>query len=248
MPADWLLAIESSTRGGAIALLRGEECRYDAALADGQRVTSHIQPLIVDAVRAVGISVRDIRLVAFSQGPGSFTGLRVAATLARMLQATIGCDVVGVPTLQVIAENTRAASDPPRNVAVLLDARRDESFAAWYALVGDKPGDTRLGCEPAIVRAGEWMIGVPRPTVCLGSGVASHRGLIDASGAEIGDESLWAPRAAIVGLLGRQLANHGQILSPERIIPHYLRPPECEEVYDARRAAAIVRHQGAPRE
>lgn len=239
-----LLALETSTRGGSVALLDGDAVVTERALQVGEKITSRIQPMIVELLHAAGLRPIDLSIVAYSEGPGSFTGLRVAATVARMLHAAVGCRVIGVPTLQVIAENARTLADPPRHVAVLLDARRDESFAAWFELLSSAPGDTRIGAEPMIVRAGDWIAHVPRPIICLGSGVASQRDAILASGATIGDEPLSTPRAVVVGMLARQRAARSEFLAPHEIVPHYMRAPECEEVYDVRRAAAIARYQG----
>ncbi|MFN0135920.1 MAG: tRNA (adenosine(37)-N6)-threonylcarbamoyltransferase complex dimerization subunit type 1 TsaB [Phycisphaerae bacterium] len=239
-----LLALETSTRGGSVALLDGDAIVAERTLQIGEKITSRIQPMIVEILRAASLRATDLSIVAYSHGPGSFTGLRVAATSARILHLAIGCRVIGVPTLQVIAENARTLADPPRHVAILLDARRDESFAAWFELLSSEPGDTRVGAAPTIVRGREWLADVPRPIVCLGSGVASQRDAILASGATIGDESLWTPRATVVGILARRLAARGEFLAPHEIVPHYLRAPECEEVYDVRRAAAVARHRG----
>jgi hypothetical protein len=75
----------------------------------------------------------------------------------------------------------------------------------------------------------------------LGEGVRKYAGEVAAAGLEVLAEECWWPRAGEVLAIGRGLAAAGEFCAPEAILPAYLRPPECEEVYERRRAEAKAR-------
>ncbi len=139
---DLLLAIETSGRLGSVALGRGggllEERPFSVALSHARELLPTIRELCRDHAAAPA----QITCVCVSAGPGSFTGLRVGVTCARMLALATGAATVAVPTLDVIAQNALRAARPPRHVAVLLDAKRKRVFAAAFRLDGAGAGDS----------------------------------------------------------------------------------------------------------
>ena len=87
----------------------------------------------VDAMcRAHGVTPADIGQVFVSAGPGSFTGLRIGITAARMIALAVGARLVGVPTLEVIAQNAADQAEPPGRVVVMIDAKRNRVYAATF--------------------------------------------------------------------------------------------------------------------
>jgi tRNA threonylcarbamoyladenosine biosynthesis protein TsaB len=79
---------------------------------------------------------QDVRIVAVNVGPGSFTGLRIAVTFAKTFAYATGADIVCVSTMDVLAEQAaeaaRRAERLPRRLWTLVDAHRDQLFAATY--------------------------------------------------------------------------------------------------------------------
>lgn len=121
-----LLAIESSTERLSIAILReGESFTRD--IDAGQRHSELALPLLHELLAAAGLTLRDLDAVAFGQGPGSFTGVRIACGLAQGLALGTGKPMVPVPTQMALAAQTGAA-----HVMVALDARMNEIYFAAY--------------------------------------------------------------------------------------------------------------------
>jgi tRNA threonylcarbamoyladenosine biosynthesis protein TsaB len=238
MATDLLLAIETSHLQGSVALADGQGVLGERALAAQPRNAAALIPAIDELVRAADRRLRDLAVCAYSCGPGSFTGLRVAATLAGMLQSVTGCRVVAVPTLAVIAENAGREPQNPGHLAVMLDARRGEVFGGLFQRSDEGWSATS---DVVVVEPGEWLAGLPRPLWVTGAGVAVHAAAVVAAGATVLEECFWLPRAENVVVLGRRLAAEGRYCAPEEIRPHYGRPPACEEVYEQRRAAARQR-------
>ena len=89
--------------------------------------------------------------------------------------------------------------------------------------------------------ASAWLPALPRPCVALGDGVAKHAALLAEVGFEALPEETWIPDARQVLALGFERAAAGQFCQPDKILPAYQRPPECEEVFEQRRAEARAR-------
>ncbi|MGD8454552.1 MAG: tRNA (adenosine(37)-N6)-threonylcarbamoyltransferase complex dimerization subunit type 1 TsaB [Phycisphaerae bacterium] len=229
------LAIETSCPRGSVALARGGEPPIVRTLSADRRHAGELLPTIADLLGTVGARLADVGLVAFSHGPGSFTGLRVAATIARTLHSAGGCTVVAVPTLAVIARNALALPECPPRVAVLLDARRGQVFGGWFERAGD---DFETREEADLREPAAWLGGLPRPLGVVGDGLRQYADVVAAAGVTALPESCWDPRAEHVLALGRRLAAAGRRCRPEEITPLYIRPPACEEVYEQRRAEA----------
>lgn len=255
MTNDLILAIETSSLRGSVALGRGHDVLGWRLLAPERKHTTELLPAIAEMLAEAGLRPADVGVVAFSQGPGSFTGLRVAATVARMWQSAVGSRVVGVPTLEVIARNalttetrgavsdqrpSTASAEPGRyTLGVMLDARRGQIFGAVYSREND--AELRTLAEAALHDAAAWLAALEKPCWVLGEGVQKHREEVTTAGLDVLPEECWWPDARQVLAVGRRLAASGRFCRPEEIVPAYLRPPECEEVYEQRRAEARQR-------
>jgi tRNA threonylcarbamoyladenosine biosynthesis protein TsaB len=243
---DLILAIETSSLRGSVALGRGGAVLGWRTLAPERKHTTELLPAIRGMLADAACQPGDVGVVAFSQGPGSFTGLRVAATVARMWQSAVGSRVVGVPTLEVIARNALTADaatarDGPgaTRLAVMLDARRGQVFGAVYLREND--AELRTLVDAALHDAAPWLATLEKPCCVLGEGVQKHPAEVAAAGVDVLPVEFWVPDARQVLAVGRRLAASGRFCTPEEIVPAYLRPPECEEVYEQRRAEARQR-------
>lgn len=253
-----MLALETSTLAGSVALAK-DGALLETALTPERRRTGELFPAIQTLYQRHGVAPRATRLVAFSAGPGSFTGLRAAATIARMFRSVAGSVVVAVPSLAAIACNLLDGRSNALNatsvVAVGVDARGGLLFGAAYrrvyqasfATLGphDVPldSDQSLVCvvSPAAYTPGEWLARLPAGAVVAGDAVTRHRERFVAADVTIAAAEFWTPRAAEVARLGLALQARGRVCNPEEIVPAYIRPPECEEVFEQRRDAARAR-------
>jgi tRNA threonylcarbamoyladenosine biosynthesis protein TsaB len=230
------IAIETSSKVGSIALAINATVRDQQRLPADQRHAAELIPALQAMLQKAAITPRDVSLLSWSHGPGSFTGLRIAATVARMFQWVTDCRVVGVPTLEVLARNALSAGDYPPRIAVITPARRGEVFAAGFEQVGGTTlqplTDVRM-CSPE-----KFLAEVPPPFCVLGDGVEHHRALCEKYAEKVVAPQFWTPHAAHVAIIGQTLADRGQFSRPEQIEPQYVRRPEVEEVYEKRRAEA----------
>ena len=139
LPADdetlKILAIETSSRQSSIAACNGETLLKEQQLDPGQRTARALAPAIQELLADVGWSASTLELVAITQGPGSFTGLRIGVTTAKTLGYASGAGVMGLNTLEVLAAQVLlgpSASESAGPLEVVLDAQRNQFFTARY--------------------------------------------------------------------------------------------------------------------
>lgn len=128
-----ILAVETATLSGSVALARGEHIL--AAFA-GDSGVSHSNTLLNDIDKLLHEAQIDLPLIdlfAVANGPGSFTGLRIGIATIKGLAATLGRPCAGIPTLQAVA---LAAGEAAHSVA-LLPAGRGEVFAQLFSVTKD---------------------------------------------------------------------------------------------------------------
>ena len=133
-----LIAFDTSTDALSVAVLRSTSAgpRYwQHAGAGGAAASGSLIAGIMDLLRQADLRLQDLDAICFGSGPGSFTGLRTACSVAQGLAYGAGVPVLPVPSLLALAQSARAAHAPLAThgcVSALLDARMDEVYAATY--------------------------------------------------------------------------------------------------------------------
>jgi tRNA threonylcarbamoyladenosine biosynthesis protein TsaB len=146
-----LLAFDTSTDALSIAVCKGAQV-WQHSGAGGAQASATLIPAIMALMSQAGLRFEDLNAIAFGKGPGSFTGLRTACSVAQGLALGAGVPVLPVDTLLAVAEEARFHIDCDKSLRVmsLLDARMDEVYAACYEFNGDvwtQRGDYGL-CKP----------------------------------------------------------------------------------------------------
>jgi len=224
-----ILVIETSSRTGSAALATEAQVAASAQLAGPMRHASELMPAIDTLLRERGWPADTLTDVFVSIGPGSFTGLRIAVTVARTLAWSIGARIVAVPTMDGLALNALAAKPAPANLAVVLDAKRAQVYAAAFEL---RSGTYEKVIDAHLAEPGSFLDRCPQPLAVLGEGIPYHRQAIDASRVTVLDQNLWSPRAEHVYHVGMRLANAGRHTASGDLLPLYIRRPEAEEKWE----------------
>lgn len=125
------LAFDTSTEFMSIALAAADGSIRTHEAAGGARSSATLIPQVLALLGAAGLALRDLDAIVFGRGPGSFTGLRTACSVAQGFGYGAGVRLLPVDTLLAVAEEARARFGATRVVA-LLDARMDQVYAATY--------------------------------------------------------------------------------------------------------------------
>ena len=219
-----LLALETSTESLSIAILRGDNS-FAREVDAGQRHSELALPLLHEMLAKAGLKLPQFDAIAFGQGPGSFTGVRIACGLAQGLALGIGKSVVPVPTQMALAEQVTG-----EKVIVAIDARMGELYFAAYRRDVEAPTGWIAEVAPMLVKPDSLPSVVDGNWQGIGSGF-----VVPAVGqllmARYGDQIIEVvykalPRAIDVAVIAaRQLKSAGMdsAISPAHAAPLYLR-------------------------
>jgi tRNA threonylcarbamoyladenosine biosynthesis protein TsaB len=243
-----VVAVATSGRAAAARNSSTVELLAEVSREAGQAHGAMLLGLIDECLARAAEPLERVSAIAISIGPGSFTGLRVGLATAKGLALAGGCDLVGVPTLEVLAQVALEAAEgePGGGSTILicpcLDARRGQVYAALFdasAARGGRPArltpDAAWAPEAlgtAIVdRLEDTRLG-PTPCVVLaGDGAERYRAAITEPAGErahVLPAERFYPRGGVVARLGAaEMALRGgdEIAS---LVPRYARPSDAE--------------------
>ena len=282
----WIVAIEASTTVTSVALADRQGRLMAQRWIDGPRAASQrLLPDLDALMREFGIAPGQagpasqagaagaVAAVAVAHGPGGFTGLRVALTLAKTVARAGGARRYGFSTLEAMAARWPGAGDM---ICPALDARRGEVYGGAYRIgaSGERPAllladavetaeslagrlakllatlatDARDACDAR--DAHDARAGQERPRIWLGgSGARRYR---DVLATALGDAAGWIPAqlgdpaADSLALLGAAALRAGDPgVDPLAVAPVYLRPSDAEKRHGIDVTAPVLLPEGA---
>jgi len=217
-----ILGIETSTFSGSVSVSDDEALLCEYVFNTGPRHNEVLVPTIERLLSDCELKKEDLDAVCVSTGPGSFTSLRIGVSTAKALCYSLGTDLAGVPSLQVLASNVTWSGN---DICVMTNAGRGEVFFSFY----DSESKTMTDAE--IVDPESVCAGIEKKTVFVGSGALMHAELIRETlgkNAALLPENLNAPRASSCALLGRRKILSGKKDDPFTLTPFYLRRSAAE--------------------
>jgi len=242
-----LIALEASGACCSVALLRVEG---DSAVtvcvrehAGTQTHAERLLPLADELLAESGLQRGDIQAVAFGQGPGGFTGLRVACGVAQGLGLALGVPVVPVVSHRAVASRVSAGSNEV--VVVALDARMQEVYVAAYtpdtsaaSAAPDGEHGWRVLQDPvlmpvsavvaySVARLPQWSAAVGRALTGVAAGDAwttyATQMPLPAGWRSALDHRTQRPHAEAVARLGLHDWRAGKALPADEAMPRYVR-------------------------
>ena len=237
------LALDTSGDTASVALGRaGASPEGDASLSGARKHAGALVPMIDRVMSEVGLRPGALEGILLAAGPGSFTGLRVSASVAKSIALTHALPIRTAPSLMVVAGG--ALPRHPGPVLAVIDALRGEVYAAVYAF-GEKGVTTVLA--PIVATPADLIarLGGAAPVAVVGTApeaalVALHTGLGAARAA--------APVAGAPVLL-RLLDVPGAltpVADPRRWEPEYGRPAEAQRKWEETHGRPLPPAPGHP--
>jgi tRNA threonylcarbamoyladenosine biosynthesis protein TsaB len=220
-----ILAIETATRAGGIAVARGENV---LASECGDPAVSHSANLITmiqDTLSRADATLNDVELFAVAVGPGSFTGLRIGLATVKAFAVHLNRKVVGVSTLAAVAH----ASGARGGIVSLLPAGRGEVFAQRFTVNdgGVIAADDAQHLSPALVREKYARLGALTFT---GEGTRMFETPVVES---VQDDAMvtsdsTAPLVRSIATLGFRAYQEGKAVTPNDLHAVYVRASDAE--------------------
>lgn len=199
-----LLALEVSEKTGSVALYDKTQLLTGADLSPDQRSARSLIPGIKALFDFVGRRPSETGAVAVSIGPGSFTGLRIGVTTAKVFAYAASARILGVDTLSALAAGVDCEKTSVRTVSAAMDAQRGEVVAQTFKLVSGGLADeeSRLPQpvgQASLIPVAEWVDRARMEDAALISPILQRYRDSLPPGTEVLDAKYWYPKAYAVG-------------------------------------------------
>ncbi|HYZ06606.1 MAG TPA: tRNA (adenosine(37)-N6)-threonylcarbamoyltransferase complex dimerization subunit type 1 TsaB [Rubrobacter sp.] len=208
-----ILALDASTPVTTVALARenGREVLAEVSVT-ARGASETLLPAIHSAINLAGEDLGSVGIVLAGVGPGTFTGIRIAAATARALSAGADIPLSKNSTLDALAAPALSFSG---DVLAVLDARRGQVFARRFSEAGPTTGIHCLRPEELSIEGGPLVVG---------DGAVRYRGALSGLG-RIPPEGSPLHRVTAVGhVISADLTP----VSPDELVPIYVREPDAE--------------------
>jgi tRNA threonylcarbamoyladenosine biosynthesis protein TsaB len=227
-----LLAIDTTSEACSVALQDGEVIREQHRIEPREH-TRILLPMIRQLLDENGLAVKDLDAVVLGNGPGSFIGMRISASVAQGLCFGSRLPLVPVSSLAAIAAEV-IESEAADKIAVAQDARMSEVYFAAY--LADAHGLPAPEDSEAIVSVEQRDLLQGRGWTAAGGGWQRYPQLAAGCAVAIAHTSnIRHPRARYLLKLGAAAYRQGQAIDPAGLQPAYLRSKVAEPVMDANR-------------
>jgi len=231
--APTLLAFDTATELLSVALAAGGRVHSHEA-AGGALASATLIPAILRLLDEGGVALRDLDAIVFGRGPGAFTGLRTACSVAQGLAFGAAKPVLPVDTLLALAEDARRSAAPQRAWA-LLDARMNEIYAAQYAFDGTRWDvlDAPMLTTPDLLNE-RWRR--EPPSLVAGNALGAFGDRLIPGAAERAPDAL--PRASALLALAPALIERGALVDAALALPLYVREKVAQTTAEREAARA----------
>jgi len=213
-----LLALDTSTEWMSLGLQHGGQ-RWLSQTEGGAQASQHLIGQLADLLRQAGLWWADLDAIVFGQGPGAFTGLRTACSVAQGLAYGANKPVVPVVSLLAVAEDARSGRDA-FDAWAAMDARMGEIYAAHYTYA---LGQWKVIAAPALYTPASLVqrLGNSPPQAVCGNALTAFAEALPCGGAEQFAHAM--PRASALLNLGQDAWRRGLAVPAAQALPLYVR-------------------------
>lgn len=216
-----VLGIDTSGYANAVGVTDGDRILADSVFSARTDSLEKIISNIDSVLKEAGLRLEDVRGFGVGLGPGSWTGIKVGVTVAKIFAYSTGKPMCGVPTLEVLAYSAR--NNRGQICPIIYAGTRDTIYAAFYRSQNgavSRVGDYYVGDLPGLSKM------VKESTVIVASEAESYRRLISQSigSADIDIKAVeGVPRGATVALLAAVRLERGESDDVLSLEPMYLK-------------------------
>ena len=228
-----ILALDSSAAPASVALLEDGKILSEFYINTKQTHSQTLMPMVESVLKLTNKTLDDVTCMAVSAGPGSFTGVRIGVSCVKGLSMTRNIPCAGVSTLRAMAENARQLTGI---VCAVMDARCGQVYNALFRAESGKL--TRL-CDDRALPIAELLEEsktFAEKIYLVGDGAELCYKTFAAIRAELLQPQLRFQRASGVAMAAQEMIENGQTVTPDALMPIYLRLPQAERELKAKNA------------
>lgn len=219
-----ILSVDSSSVTASVAITENGKILSEKFINNGLTHSQTLMPMVESAINDSGVSINDIDLFAITNGPGSFTGVRIGIASVKGMADALDKKCIAVSTLEAIAEPLK--NDDVIACAV-MDARCNQVYTALFN------NGNRLCEDKAILidELGDELKQYDKKIVFIGDGsVLCYDKLHEIiQNCEVADENIRYVHGSSVGFVAEaKIKNQEEPINSANLVPFYLRLPQAE--------------------
>ena len=235
-----ILAIETTGAEASVAIINEKGEVFMEASDQKLNHLQNLMPMVDILLSKCGLTIDDMNYIAVSEGPGSFTGIRIGVSSARALAQALGLQTISVPTLKSFLYNV---PDYEGTVCPIFDARRSQVYGGAYQWIDGKASEVVPGAAYDLNELLTLLEQVIKQTstekeiTFFGDGIIPYREMIaswqDASLNDnirvlFAEDDIKLQKASSVARLALEIYREGGMKSLYDLKPVYMRKAEAE--------------------
>jgi len=230
------LAVETSGPTGSVAVGIGDKIIDETAFSGLMTHSTQLFPAAAALLKRIDRHITDLAHIYIAVGPGSFTGLRIAVTMAKMMALANGTKIVAANTMDILTVNASEYIKDKKikisRLATILDAKRRQFYVSLYE---NTHGNWQKTATDCLITASDFLARFAQPDNpiwLLGEGLVYYKDAFGVHGVCFLDADYWPARARAVYSVCRKKAKAGDFADPTTLVPYYLRRPEATENWE----------------
>lgn len=220
-----ILALESANEQCSVALIDGSQLVYFEQYDEPRAQTQQILPMIEQALKQSQTTWQDLSAIAFSRGPGSFSGVRINAAVTQALAWANDLPVIAVSTLQALAQQAYR-EEGLAQVTAVLDARMQEVYFAQFAL--NEQGIMQVVGEEQLLSYDQAITQIQYPVVGSGATLLGHQSYTKIRYANAQD----------IAEIAQAEFHQGHTVSADQALPVYLRDNAWKKISEQNKSSS----------
>lgn len=223
-----ILAIDSSSMVASVAIVGKDTIISEYTVNMKKTHSQTLLPMIDEIVKMTGIEKKEIKAIAVTKGPGSFTGLRIGAATAKGLALALDIGVIPVSTIESMAYSYNHCN---KLICPIMDARRNQVYTGIYECVGDEISIIMPDCAISIEELMNKLEEIGKEVIFVGDGIPVFKDIIDEklrTPHYFGKQHMNRQKAGAVGALAWGKYEAGQVMNGDDFSPEYMRMSQAE--------------------
>lgn len=223
-----ILAIDSSSLVASVALANDEKIIAEYTINLKKTHSQTLLPMVDEIFKMTGIDKKELEAIAVTEGPGSFTGLRIGAATAKGLAFALDIPIVGVSTLEMMAYNFNYCN---KRICPIMDARRSQVYTGIYECPQEQIIQILQPCALSIEQLLEELKKQEKAVIFVGDGIPVFKETIDN---ELQLEHYFArqhlsrQQASTLAVIGLDMFRGGLGQISDDFAPKYMRMSQAE--------------------
>lgn len=229
-----ILGFDATAIACSAALIEDKKIISEISLNRGSKHSEQLLPVIDNVLKLARKDMNQVDLIALSAGPGSFTGVRIAAATGKALAQASNKKIIQINSLDALAQNVKIEN---ALIVPLLDARKNEFYTAWYRFQNGKMEKVKNDYAVSPDNLAEELKSENEKVYLFGEGLEKYAQVLKVS---LGEQAVILPaefgsiKGSAVSLLAEEKAEKGEFSNYYTLAPVYLRRPEAEITWEAK--------------